>query len=370
MKKMFLFLLMVVFLISGCSFSMEVATPVPSDVSPVSMTPATDSMTPTTSPGPAAGECYTSPEAYRSVLISSDFRIDVYGEKRIVLDDLHGTTTELYAGSAIPYIYAFPDNNHILFVDRDCSQQQPGSPIGMRDDLWIAEVPGGELHLLYESSTTFAGYAGPQFSPDGHFIASLEGSGFGDACMMDSRLIFLELSSDLKSARPIMQEQFTGFPSSTDGFVFPVEDGEWKSSDLYLVTLDGTCAVDKSTMGPYLFNVSNVTVARSSSASAPLIPGDLGWGRVEGKITDAATGLPISGASVTCTHTSYTSPAPCAGTATTNTDGIYFFVNVFFHDTDTIKLTVQAEGYQSQEFSQTAFTMSNMEANFSLTPAP
>jgi len=382
MKKMFLFLLIVVFLISGCSFSMEVATPVPSDVNSVSNTQAVPITTATVSTtviapaasftpsSPAATECYTSSEAYRSVLISSDFRIDVYGEKRIVLDDLHGTTTELYAGSAIPYIYALPDNNHILFVDRDCSGQQPGTTIGMRDDLWIAEIPSGELHLLYQSNTTFAGRAGPQVSPDGHFIVSLEGSGFGDACMIDSRLIFLELASDLKSVKPIMQEQFAGFPASNDGFVYPVEDGEWKANDLYVVTLDGTCAVDKSTMGSHLFNVSNLSTAKSSSATEPLIPGDLGWGRVEGKIVDAVTGAPISGANVTCAHSSYTSPSPCSGTATTNTEGIYFFGNVFFHDTDTIKLTVQATGYQPQEFSQTAFTTGNMEANISLSPVP
>jgi hypothetical protein len=361
--------LIVVSLISGCSFSMEMATEVPSDINPIPATPATISMA-VKPASTQAGECYTSPEAQGGVMISSDFRIDVYGEKRIVLDDLHGTTTELYAGSAIPYIYALPDNNHILFADRDCSGQQPGTTIGMRDDLWIAEIPSGELHLLYESNTSFAGRAGPQVSPDGHFIASLEGSGFGDACMIDSRLIFLELASDLKSVKSIMQEQFAGFPSSNDGFVYPVEDGEWKANDLYLVTLDGTCAVDKSTMGSYLFNVSNLSTAKSSSATEPLIPGDLGWGRVEGKIVDAITGLPISGANVTCAHSSYTSPAPCSGTATTNAEGIYFFGNVFFHDTDTIKLTVQATGYQPQEFSQTAFTTSNMEANFSMTPAP
>jgi hypothetical protein len=363
MKK-FLFLLMVVFLVSGCSFSMEVATEVPSDVNSIptismAVTPASTQ----------AGECYTSPEAQAGVLLTSDFRIDVFGEKRIVMDDLHGNTTEVYVGSAIPYVHPFPDNRHILFVDRDCSGQQPGAPIGMRDDLWIADVPSGELHLLYQSNTTFAGYAGPQVSPDGHFIASLEGSGFGDACMIDSRLIFLELASDLKSVKPVTQEQFTGFPASNDGFVYPVEDGEWKSNDLYLVTLDGTCAVDKSTMGSYLFNVSNLTTARSSSDAAPLIAGDLGWGRIEGRIVDAVTGAPVSGAHVTCAHSSYTSPAPCGGTATTNEDGIYFFINVFFHDTDTIKLTVEAAGYQPQEFSQTEFTTSSMEANFSLTPA-
>ena len=73
---------------------------------------------------------------------------------------------------------------------------------------------------------------------------------------------------------------------------------------------------------------------------------------------------------MTCEHNSYTSPVMCSGTATTNADGVYFFLNVFFHDTDAIKLTVQATGYQPQEFSQNAFTTSSMEANISLSPVP
>jgi len=303
---------------------------------------------------------------------SPDFQwaIEILDQKTIVFRDVNGLPTTLYTGREIPYHSWSTDSKHMLFVDRDRSQQQSGTTIGMRDDLWIAEIPSGELHLLYQSNTSFAGRAGPQVSPDGHFIVSLEGSGFGDACMVDSRLIFLELASDLKSVKPIMQEQFGGFPASNDGFVYPAEDGEWKANDLYLVTLDGTCAVDKSQMGSYLFNVSNLTTARSSSATAPLIPGDLGWGSIGGKVVDAVTDAPIAGVLVTCEHNSYTSPVMCSGTATTNADGVYFFLNVFFHDTDTIKLTVQAAGYQPQEFSQTAFTMSNMEANFSLSRLP
>lgn len=303
---------------------------------------------------------------------SPDFQwaIEILDQKTIVFRDVNGTPTTLYTGREIPYHSWFTDSKHMLFVDRDRSQQQSGTTLGIRDDLWIAEIPSGELHLLYKSNTNFAGHAGPVFSPDGRFIVSMEGSGFGDACLIDSRLIFFELAGDFQSVKPIKQEQFAGFPVYNDGFVYPVEDGEWETANLFLVTLDGTCSVDKSQMGPYLFNTSNLTVSRSSSAIAPLIAGDLGWGKIHGKITDAVTGAPIAGATVTCEHNSYTSPVTCSGSATTNADGIYIFGTVFFHDTDTIKLSVQATGYQTQEITWTSFTMPDMETDFSLRPVP
>jgi hypothetical protein len=224
--------------------------------------------------------------------------------------------------------------------------------------------------LLYTSNTNFRGYAGPVISPDGRFIASLEGSGFGDACLKDSRLIFFEFADDHQSVRSITQEQFVGFPTSNDGIVYPVEDGEWETGNLYLVTLDGTCNVDKTQMGPFLFDLTRLTTEKSSSVAAPLIPGDLGWGRIHGRIVDAVTAAPIVGATVTCSHSSYTSPVTCSGSATTNKDGIYIFDTVFFHDTDSIHLTFEAAGYQSQEITQSAFTMADMESNISMNPTP
>jgi len=303
---------------------------------------------------------------------SPDFRWSaaVLNGSRLLVRDANGTPIELFAGREIPYFAWLPDSRHVLFVDRDRSGQQAGTSIGIRDDLWIVDILSRETSLLYKSDTAFSGYAGPVASPDGKYIASLEGSGFGDACFVDSRLIFFELAADLKSAKSIKQEQFAGLPSATDSFVYPVEDGEWVTGNLYLATMDGTCAVDKSKMGPYLFNPSNLTAAKSSSSTAPLIPGDLGWGKIHGKIVDAVTGAPVVGARVTCQHHSYTSPVTCSGTATTDAQGIYIFGNVFFHDTDTIQLIVQATGYQQQEFSRSSFTMNDMEANISLTRLP
>ena len=125
--------------------------------------------------------------------------------------------------------------------------------------------------------------------------------------------------------------------------------------------------------GPTPFATQMVpTPFATIAVTAPLIPGDFGWGSIHGKITDAVSGALIVGATVTCEHHSYSSPSPCSGTATTDEDGIYFFENIYFHDTDSIKLTIQATGYQTHEITLavSSFAMPKMEANFSLNRAP
>src|ERR1044071_1275911 len=84
----------------------------------------------------------------------------------------------------------------------------------------------------------------------------------------------------------------------------------------------------------------------SAEATIP-IPGDLGFGKITGKVTDAATGQPIPDASVNCEHFSYTSRENdrCHQTTMTDAAGNFLFEHVFFHDTDTITLTVEAKGY-------------------------
>jgi hypothetical protein len=103
---------------------------------------------------------------------------------------------------------------------------------------------------------------------------------------------------------------------------------------------------------------------------ATIIPsvGDLGWGSVYGRIIDGVTNLPLEGAIVTCVHSSYTSPYPCNGVTTTNSDGIYAFTGVFFHDTDRITLIVDAPGYTSLRFEQDFFTRPEFHADLGLFP--
>ena len=107
-----------------------------------------------------------------------------------------------------------------------------------------------------------------------------------------------------------------------------------------------------------------------STTATPRPMGDLGYGEIHGKVTDALSGAPIAGAVITCQHYSFTSPATCSGATTTDADGMYKIEHVYFHDTDTIKLTVQAHGYQTHEITSAFFRIADLEANVVLSLAP
>lgn len=300
----------------------------------------------------------------------SQWGVEVYGQKRIILKNVvTGTSTEIYTALEVPYVTWFKDSKHFLFVDRDRSEQKPGTTLGIRDHLWIVDVPGGTMRRVYKSDTSFAGTGGPEPSPDGRYIASREGSGWGDACFMDSRIIFFEVASDFNSVTPIRQQDFSGLPVLSEGFIYFVKDGYWQDGNVYSVTLDATCTADKSKLGQYTFNVLGRTAAQSSSTGQS-IPGDLGLGSVHGKVVDAATGAPIATATVTCEHHSYASSSLCSGSLGTNTEGAFAFNNVFFHDTDVIKIKVQAAGYETLELSRSSFTLNDWEVDVVLKSVP
>ena len=170
----------------------------------------------------------------------------------LLLRDTSKSVRQLFSGKEITNLTWLPDSQHIVFVDRDRSQQQGPTKLGIRDDLWIVEILSGESHLLNQNTVAFGQFG---FSPDNRYIASIEGSGYGDACSMDSRLIFFELASDFRTARSIKQEAFTGISARQDTVIYPVEEGTWQSEMEYIVPLNGTCNFDQNLVGTYVFDL-------------------------------------------------------------------------------------------------------------------
>ena len=111
----------------------------------------------------------------------------------------------------------------------------------------------------------------------------------------------------------------------------------------------------------------NTSTPTPVEATAP-IPGDLGFGKISGKVADSVSGAPIAGATVTCKHFSYTSKESdrCNRSTTTEQDGSFLFENVFFHDTDTITLIVEATGYKPATLKYASFTQPLLEADIQL----
>jgi hypothetical protein len=289
--------------------------------------------------------------------------------KILIMRDARRIPTVLFTGREIPYIAWLPDYQHLLFIDRDSTNQQAGTPISTHDDLWIVDTKTQQTQLLYKSDTVLGETSGLIPSPDGHYVATVEGTGYGDACFVDGHLMIFALAGDYRRASTIRQEQFTGVPLAKNSSVFPVDVGAWRSNTQYFTKLNGTC-VAQSLIGMYSFDVASLKTTNVSLGAVTPVTGDLGWGAIHGSITDADTGAPIAGATVTCEHSSYTSPYPCSGTVVTDSNGMYLFPAVFFHDTDTIKLMVKMPGYQPKEVTLNSFTKTDLEADIYMSYPP
>lgn len=296
--------------------------------------------------------------------------VEVYDGNRIMLKNIAtGESRLINIVQEVAYVNWFNDNRHFLFVDRDRSEQRAGSTLGIRDHLWIVDVPSGDARRVYRGDAAFSGTLGPAPSPDGRYIAGVEGSGYADACFMDKRLIFFDVASNFSSVQPVKQAEFSGLPVLSGGVFFPVEAGYWENESSYFVVLSAACNPSQNDVGNFHFNLQNRTVFHESPSTGQTVPGDLGLGSVHGKVTDT-TGAPIPNATVTCEHSSYRPATPCTGIVWTAADGSFAFTNVFFHDTDTIKIRVQAPGYEYQELTATAFTISDWEVNVMLNRTP
>ncbi len=112
---------------------------------------------------------------------------------------------------------------------------------------------------------------------------------------------------------------------------------------------------------------STPVIETPSTVNTSTPPGDLGFGKIFGNVTDA-TSAPIAGATVTCKHFSYTSSEAKRCNRSTETDqaGSFVFENVFFHDTDTITLTVNADGYNPATMRYASFTQPMLQADIKL----
>jgi len=362
MKKIALFCLVLVFL-SGCMKAAGTATPAPGQSEAGASTTAVDS-TPTQNH--LQSEILplieaTSPNGqWKAISLV----------QKISLTNASGIMSDLLTANDIVYV-SWLDNQTLLYVDRDNSKQESNGLTGLRDSVWAIDIVSHETWPLYKSDSALGSSGGLYPSPNGTYIAGIEGSSFGDACFLDAKVIFLELSSDFKSATIIKQDQFSGIPATPDQSIYPTSVGIWKN-DKYTVWLNQTCGTDTSLSGEYVFDPAAQTATLQPNGLTNLIVGDLGLGEIQGVVTDAVTGQPIQTALVTCEQTSITSgPAViCAGGMETNASGSYLYQGILFHDSDTVKLTVTAAGYQPQEFIQRFFTTSGLTVNFSLLPAP
>jgi hypothetical protein len=195
---------------------------------------------------------------------SPDFKWSalVSNGSRLIVRDVSGKPTEMFAGLEIPDFVWFPDSQHILFIDRDRTGQNSGTNRGIHDKLWIVDIVREEIIPLYDGNSPLGFVGGMTISPDGRFIAITEGSGDGDACFVSLNWLFLEIGSSFDSVRVLRQDRFDGLPVNPDSSVYPTSTGVWQSSTQFMSPMKVTCVTDNLLAGEYVFDVANMKAVK------------------------------------------------------------------------------------------------------------
>lgn len=182
--------------------------------------------------------------------------------RKLLLMDHDRNTREVFSGKEIASLTWLPDSKHFLFIDRDRSQQQGASNVGVRDDLWIVNVDTGETNLLHKGNTgLFSPFA---ISPNGQYVAGIEGSGYGDGCGADARVVIFELNTNFKTAKHFGQNDFAGLPRvAEENSIFPIAAGEWQNNTQIKVPLTFACSPDPNLEGSYLFDLISMKVRKA-----------------------------------------------------------------------------------------------------------
>jgi hypothetical protein len=163
--------------------------------------------------------------------------------------------------------------------------------------------------------------------------------------------------------------QGKNWPCSSESMTMTAEMGPTLAARLTGTPIcNWPCSRDGLTLTAAIDSTLAAAPSNEPPPWATVIPsaGDLGWGSIYGRIIDGITTAPIDGAIVKCEHFSYTSPYLCNRVTTTNSNGLYVFTDIFFHDTDQITLIVEAPGYTPLRFEQSFFTQAELHADLGL----
>jgi Tol biopolymer transport system component len=161
----------------------------------------------------------------------------------------------------------YPNGQFILFSLRDRSGKGAlTEPFGFVDELWIVNLETGESYPLQDQfgQDTGTGLHHPYISPDGGYVAAVEGNGWTDACHVASKLWVKEIgfSGDrLYETFSYYQLDFNITPAPENGEMYIKRIIGWDSPTLLKIESGWTCTPDNPD-GIYLLDLSNLTAEK------------------------------------------------------------------------------------------------------------
>jgi hypothetical protein len=160
----------------------------------------------------------------------------------------------------------YPNGKYILFSIRDRSGQEisPGVP-RFKDELWVVNLETGETYPFQDQfgQPTGEGLHDPNVSPDGLYVAAIEGSGWADACFVDSYLWVKEIGFSGDRLHEIFSHypKYSIGPSTMDSEMYVKHIIGWDSPTHLKVELGWTCTTENLD-GIYLLDMSTMTAEK------------------------------------------------------------------------------------------------------------
>jgi hypothetical protein len=172
--------------------------------------------------------------------------------------DPNGNVQDMFSGTEVVHLLWLADGKHLVFIDRDRSKQNAAG-IGILDDIWIIDVETSQASMLYkDNAAIMQPWLASPGSGSGYYLAGAEGSGLGDGCGIDARVVFFEISEDFQAGQRRVQGDFAGLSSALNASAYPIGQGRWLSNWAYEVPLDFTCGNDPTLKGTYVFELGNL----------------------------------------------------------------------------------------------------------------
>ncbi len=152
----------------------------------------------------------------------------------------------LAQGQEISEVVWSPDSSLLFYVEVDRSQQVGDNTLGIQHALWSLDVTGTGNPIQLGSFTD--DLHSPQISPNGRFVALLKGTGYGDACFVDTILHIMEVDAAGQKTALYTLADFLGAPRSDTYWIYPTAI-QWNADNRLIVHLDMFC-YDATTAPP------------------------------------------------------------------------------------------------------------------------
>lgn len=187
--------------------------------------------------------------------------------QKLMMREANGTTWELVRAHEIPRLAWFADSRHIVYADTDRSQAQGCTTMGIRYTLWVIDAATSTRQQIGSDNDNLHN---PLLSPNQQYIAAMSGSGFGDACAIDLKPVFIELDNGFQEVRQLRLQDFAGIPTTpADSVAYPINDGVWKDDTHFEIGLGWTCGPDNNPGGIYTFDLENKQATRIGDLPNP-----------------------------------------------------------------------------------------------------